>query len=60
MPVTIEHDVTDHQNGGLVKTGHGQLHGGSSEEEKKRRDNNTVDNPGLTSAARLLQLAHPE
>ncbi len=31
MPVTIEHDVTDHQNGGLVETGHGQLHWGSDD-----------------------------
>ncbi len=29
MPVTVEHHITHHQNGGLVETGHGQLHGGS-------------------------------
>src|SRR5690606_23043405 len=26
MPVTVEHDITHHQNGGLVVTGHGQFH----------------------------------
>ena len=26
MPIAIEHDVTHHQDGGLVETGHGQLH----------------------------------
>ncbi|MNZ61179.1 hypothetical protein D3C78_792680 [compost metagenome] len=27
MPVAVEHDITDHQHGGLIETGHGQLHG---------------------------------
>ena len=27
VPITVEHDIAHHQNGGLIVTGHGQLHG---------------------------------
>ncbi|MDT4837166.1 hypothetical protein FQZ97_708900 [compost metagenome] len=35
MPVAVEHDVAHHQNGGLIESGHGQLHGVSGRQKRR-------------------------
>ncbi|MNC06757.1 hypothetical protein D3C75_542800 [compost metagenome] len=47
MPVTVEHDIADHQDRGLIESRHGQLHGATHIQNEQGRDINT----GLVSAS---------
>jgi len=46
MPVTVEHDIADYQDRGLIESRHGQLHGETHIQNEQGRDINT----GLVSA----------
>ncbi len=41
MPVTVEHDIADYQDRGLIETRHGQLHGATHIQNEQGRDINT-------------------
>ena len=41
MPVTVEHDIADHQDRGLIESRHGQLHGATHIQNEQGRDIST-------------------
>ena len=41
MPVTVEHDIADHQDSGLIESRHGQLHGATHIQNEQGRDIST-------------------
>src|SRR5471030_38591 len=58
MPVTVEHDIADHQDRGLIESRHGQLHGATHIKNEQGRDINT----GLAKAClqgATMSLARP-
>jgi len=56
MPVTVEHDIADHQDRGLIESRHGQLHGATHIQNEQGRDINTGLAPSSSMAlARVLK-----
>jgi hypothetical protein len=51
MPITVEHDIADHQDRGLIESRHGQLHGATHIQNEQGRDINTGQPQACATAA---------